>query len=358
VSFEPHNRKKNLQYCDGLTDEELEGPPEGECPPVPPAPSILDKTPTSERQIAECLSERKEDHSERSLYCAHDGFKKVVPIRCKGRTCAECRSREFFRLGEQYRQALKSVQWPNFLTIAPKNVENLTQDYLRLFHAAVKKVLRRKYWRESIRGGVVFSETTNIGNGWHPHMHGLVDASWIDPVALANELTEVLGRSVKVHVKRWRSGEDVIRYCLGYLKKAPDIYRCDGFAKKQAVGRKKYIPVSQMYQRKEVFDKAHKGLRTVFAFGILYGVPRPEKKPLECPECGGCRWITDIAIDNMTSPKNKTGDEFYKPRRKKVSEARAPVTWARREEILKEARGGELCEEEAKSESADFVPAL
>ena len=337
-------RKQDLHYYDGLDEEGLEGAESGESRTFPPVPSILDKTPTSERLIHQYLGERKEDHSERSLYCAHDGFKKVVPIRCKGRTCGECRSREFFRLAEQYREALKSVTWPNFLTIAPKNVENLTQDYLRLFHAAVKKVLRRKHWRESIKGGVVFAETTNIGHGWHPHMHGLVDSSWIDPVRLAEEMTQTLGWSVKVHVKRWKSGEDVIRYCLGYLKKAPDIFRCDGLAKKQSVGKKKYVQYEEIVKRKRVFDEAHKGLRTVLAFGSLYGLPKPEKKPLECPECGGCRWVTDIAIANMISPKNKSGDEFYRPRRKKFSETRAPVTFARREEILAQVKGGELVE--------------
>ena len=340
-------RKTTLHYYDGLENEDLEGSESGESRTFPPGPSILDKTPTSERLIHEWLGERKEDHSERSLYCAHDGFKKIVPIRCKGRTCGECRAREFFRLAEQYRDALKSVSWPNFLTIAPKNVTHLTQDYLRLFHAAVKKVLRRKHWQESIKSGVVFAETTNIGHGWHPHMHGLVDARWIDPARLAKEMTETLGWSVKVHVKRWRSGEDVIRYCLGYLKKAPDIYRCDGLAKKQSVGKKKYVGLEEVSKRKAVFDEAHKGLRTVFAFGDLYGLPRPEKQALECPECGGCRWVTDLAIENMISPKNKTGSEHYGPRRKRDHQARAPVTFARREEILNEVKGGDDFEEEA-----------
>lgn len=339
------SRKSTLHYFDGLTEEDLEGAESGESRTFPPGPSSLDKTPISERLIIEWLGERKEDHQERSLYCAHDGFKKVVPIRCKGRTCGECRIREFYRLAEQYKESLKRVTWPNFLTIAPKNVFNLTQDYLRLFHAATKKVLRRKHWQEAITGALFFAETTNIGNGWHPHFHGLVDARWIDAGRLEREISEVLGWPVKVKCKRWDSGVSVVRYCLGYLKKSPDIYRCDGLAKKQSLGKRKYVSLEEASSRKRVFDEAHKGLRTVFAMGNMYGVPKPEKKPLQCPECGGCRWLTDLAINNMISPKNKTGSEHYGPRRKRCQQARAPVTFDRREEIINEARGGEECEE-------------
>lgn len=40
----------------------------------------------------------------------------------------------------------------------------------------------RALWKKRVKGGVATVEITNIGNGWHPHMHAVIDCSWLADV--------------------------------------------------------------------------------------------------------------------------------------------------------------------------------
>jgi hypothetical protein len=190
---------------------------------------------------------------------------------------------------------------------------------------AIKVCLRRKYWRDSIHGGLLFHECTNIGNGWHPHVHALVDARWIEAARLEKEISELLGWPVGIDPKRCNNALGGLRYCLGYVKKSPDIYRVDGmkFNKLRKLGKSaQYAEFGECAKRKEQYDKAYKGVRTVVPFGNMYGIEKAEKKPLACSECGCCTWISEYGVRNMI----EYGVE-YSPRERKVrqSERAGPV---------------------------------
>lgn len=334
-------RNNALHYDDGLEDG-LEG---GGCAERRSASLSLrlDKTPTSEQDILVSLGESADQHYEEgrttTLYCRNSGHKRVLPKRCKGRTCPVCRERDFARLCVQYKTVLQSVNHPKFITISPKNVVNLTQRYVRWFHCAVKKLLRRARWREVIHGGVLFAECTNIGNGWHPHLHGLIDAWFVDKKEFAKEISEELGVPCFVDVQEWDKPENILKYCLGYLKKSPDIYRVDGLSKKQLkLGHsKRYVSSwNAVRERKSKFDSAYRGVRTVIPFGKLYGVKRPEKKPLQC-ECGCNEWLSEFGLRSMildeegheTKLSRKRGAVFHGSLSK-------PVGRKWRDEILRE----------------------
>lgn len=335
------DRKESLRYDDD--SGEVLGEGSGHAGRQAGSSSLrLDKTPISEQSIHNHLGESAEQHLEEgrttTLYCRNSGHKRVLPKRCKGRTCPVCRERDFARLCVQYRGVLQNVKHPKFITISPKNVVNLTQRYVRWFHCAVKKLLRRRRWREVIHGGVLFAECTNIGNGWHPHLHGLVDAWFVDKAEFAREVTKELGVPCFVDVQQWDKPENILKYCLGYLKKAPDIYRSDGYAKKQLkLGHAKRFVASwkAVTDRKRKFDSAYKGVRTVIPFGKLYGVPRPQKKPLQC-ECGCNEWLSEFGLRAMMmdeegveiTSSRKGGGAFRSPP--------LPVGRKYRDEILRE----------------------
>ncbi len=259
----------------------------------PSHPSKLEDSTTSERQVDFILQQRREDHGLRSLFCAWDGHEKAVCLRCKGRTCGVCRSREFLRLKNRYTGALAGVLWPNFVTIAPENVQALTRSCVLALHRAVKKVLKRKKWKEAIAGGILFGECTNIGNGWHPHVHGLMDARWINAGTLAADITAVLGRSVFVKCLR-KDVHWVLTYCLSYVKKTPKIFRIDGLPGNAPVMAHRYCSPAEVHARKSEYDAAYRGLRTVIPFGNLYNLPRVPVKKLVCPACGGAEWVVDF----------------------------------------------------------------
>jgi hypothetical protein len=60
-----------------------------------------------------------------------------------------------------------------------KNVDDLSSGGVRNLRRAFGKLRHRKFWKSSVSGGVAAVEVTNIGNGWHPHLHAVVDSPWL-----------------------------------------------------------------------------------------------------------------------------------------------------------------------------------
>lgn len=60
-----------------------------------------------------------------------------------------------------------------------KNVEDLNLGAVRQLRRAFGKLRHRKFWKGKVKGGVAAIEVTNTGNGWHPHLHAVIDCRWL-----------------------------------------------------------------------------------------------------------------------------------------------------------------------------------
>jgi hypothetical protein len=69
------------------------------------------------------------------------------------------------------------LQWPLFLTFTIPNSED--PETLTALKSHWSKFRRRRLWRDRVTGGVGSFEVTNKGNGWHPHIHAVVDCRWL-----------------------------------------------------------------------------------------------------------------------------------------------------------------------------------
>lgn len=99
------------------------------------------------------------------------------------------------------------------LTFTVKNGEDLEERYKHLVGALKRLLARRRDfnagtkrapWTELCRveGGVYNLESTNIGNGWHPHTHMLAACSGEpDSAALSSEWQKITGDSFIVDVR-------------------------------------------------------------------------------------------------------------------------------------------------------------
>lgn len=60
-----------------------------------------------------------------------------------------------------------------------KNSEQITPGEIRKIRRAFGKLRHRKLWTSHTKGGVASVEITNIGNGWHVHLHAVIDCKWL-----------------------------------------------------------------------------------------------------------------------------------------------------------------------------------
>jgi hypothetical protein len=144
------------------------------------------------------------------------------------------------------------MRWPLFVTLTMKNVDDLSSGGVRQLRRAFGKLRHRKLWLQRVRGGVATIEVTNIGNGWHPHLHAVVDCQWLaikTPAPQRGDLPDVVKEkcqaaacelealwskilkqptsSVKVkRADRSTIAKEVVKYCV----KGEDLVNCDGSA--------------------------------------------------------------------------------------------------------------------------------
>lgn len=111
------------------------------------------------------------------LTCVCCGEGRVVESRCKRRWCPACSYSIQCKRVERFAGAVKLMQWPLFITLTQPN--SADPETVRALRAAWGRMRRRRLIMDRISGGIASIEVTNTGNGWHPHLHALVDCQWL-----------------------------------------------------------------------------------------------------------------------------------------------------------------------------------
>jgi len=182
-----------------------------------------------------------------------NGCQKVqkFPNRCDLFYCAECQP----RLSQDRKKAVEwwttEIKQPKHVVLTVKNVADLNSGHVQQLRKWFTNLRRSKFARNWI-GGFYSIEVTNEGNGWHLHLHILVDARWIDSIELSSQWakqTNGFGRIVKVQDARKKDYlAEVTKYCVKGVQLAAWDARTIS-----------------------TFIDAFKGLRTFGVFGSLYG---------------------------------------------------------------------------------------
>lgn len=112
-----------------------------------------------------------------NLTCISCGTKKRASIKCKKRWCPVCAYYIAAERVAKYRDAASRFAWPLFVTLTVKN----STDSVGLVEIkkSFGKWRRRKLIRVKVKSGIVGFEVTNKGEGWHPHIHMLLDCQWL-----------------------------------------------------------------------------------------------------------------------------------------------------------------------------------
>lgn len=238
------------------------------------------------------------------LTCTGCGERRVGRSRCDQRWCPMCQRALATRTAMRYEQIAADCKWPLVLTLTHRHHCGSTLTPKQLA-SAFRKLRRLAWWKKRVTGGVAAFEMTDNGNGWHTHIHALIDCRWLavtegapGPGATAEsirakskrstkELAEqwslCLGREGGVHVRRGRGGRanlrEIVSEVLKYAVKGSDLAEMNG-------------PVAPVI-------RSMAGNRLVVSWGSFYrhkAVKREKCPPAMC-KCGSCDWMLERQVD-------------------------------------------------------------
>lgn len=197
------------------------------------------------------------------------------PNRCDVKWCPECMPRLAHDREKTVEFWVLRIGQPKLVTLTLKNTDDFSKGHvieLKKFWTA----LRRRVFCKNWIGGFYSIEVTNEGNGWHLHLHALVNARWIDKGGLSDE---------------WRS----VTNGFGYIVDVADA-RADSF-KRQV---KKYVVKGTQLSawtptQIATFIDAFDGVRCFGVFGDLFKQRaefsvfwKNQRKSKPVCECGCC----------------------------------------------------------------------
>jgi len=229
-------------------------------------------------------------HKTITLYCGDHGHIKIIKLKCSDRTCQECRDKTYLRLLKGWFKLAENMSHPKLMTLTIKNTLDLKREYIRTLRDQFIRLLHRKYYKDRIIGGLYVLELVNTGNGWHIHIHALIDTkAGYDGILLQEKLSRdwlaITGDSMVVDIRKVLSPRGGLKYILKYLTKAP-----------------------QINGENELYNEVLKKTRLIQTFGRLYG-SKAEKLKMLCPECGCDWWISDYEIKEKLFLFNKESNK-------------------------------------------------
>lgn len=107
-----------------------------------------------------------------------EGTKKIVQW-CRKKWCPCCAQRLAAQRSAELKFIVERFRFPLFVTLTMRNVPDLSRGGVSDLMKAFGKLRHRKLWKRNVTAGIAAVEVTNIGNGWHPHLHSVVDCFWL-----------------------------------------------------------------------------------------------------------------------------------------------------------------------------------
>lgn len=212
--------------------------------------------------------------------------------RCSKKWCPMCVRKLATKRAEKFRAAVAAMKWPLFVTLTMKNVDDLSFDAVRKLRRAFGKLRQRKLWKAHVLGGAASIEVTNIGNGWHPHLHAILDCEWLAWKTPKPKASDSRDRKMKLCEKAGAELERVWSKCLGQASSSVAVKRTCGEDVVQEV-MKYSVKGSDLVDSPDnvaPLIRCLEATRLVTTFGSLFGkkllrADDSERPPLMC-KCG------------------------------------------------------------------------
>lgn len=113
------------------------------------------------------------------LICTNCGERHETVTRCKKRWCPACARIVSAKRLEKYSGVIDLMRSPIFVTLTmPHTAETSSPDDVRKLRRALGRFRNRAWFKRRVSGGIASIEVTCGENGWHPHVHMLIEARW------------------------------------------------------------------------------------------------------------------------------------------------------------------------------------
>jgi hypothetical protein len=145
--------------------------------------------------------------------CGHES--RLLPFKCHNRLCSFCSEERAKRMRERVQVALERCENPKMLTLTFKSVDHISRGYVDYMLECFRKLRRRKFFKGKVKGGVYcFEFTYNPQHGYHPHIHCLIDAGFIDQKEISEVWYEITKDSYVVDIREANNNalEEVVKY--------------------------------------------------------------------------------------------------------------------------------------------------
>lgn len=148
---------------------------------------------------------------------------RIAGATCKDRFCVPCADTRSARIGNRIREKVPPAGI-SFLTLTMADNDQGLAGLLDKLIRSFRQLRRWKRWKQAVAGGVSFIEVkwSERKQRWHPHVHAIIEATYIEQAAIADEWRRITGTSFIVHIKRPPNSETVIRYVTKYGSKPLD----------------------------------------------------------------------------------------------------------------------------------------
>jgi hypothetical protein len=183
---------------------------------------------------------------------------------CRHRLCPHCSKRRSWSCARSIEHLGKEMDSPRFITLTLRTQSDTLAESLERLRSGWKRLRQTKLWKSKCEGGVYSLEVTRgrSGDRWHPHLHILVDGSFIPQRELSDAWLKATGDSCIVDVRAVRSRRQIARYVSKYVAKG------DEFA-------------SWTLEQIAEYAQAMCGQRVIQTFGSLHGKVADPREEVE-----------------------------------------------------------------------------
>lgn len=202
--------------------------------------------------------------------CGDCGDTSYVDYSCRKRICALCAWKQAKERATQVEQLFKTMSKPKWLTLTMERANDLGSG-VRKIRQAFSKWRRLKSIKKRIRGGIYQIECKPKADGWHVHLHVLIDAEFIPKPIIWRTWAYSLNQKIaSVDIQGNLSGSKVAHYICKYATKPHEI------SAENADAALDYLDTLTNQRLFGTFGNCHNALE------------KPKNgEPLRCPHCGG-----------------------------------------------------------------------
>lgn len=145
---------------------------------------------------------------------------RIVPSHCHDRWCTPCSAARRNTIRKNL-DRLVSTRPHRFLTLTIRHHEEPLSELIRRLYAGFRRLRQRQLWRDRVDGGVAFLEVSfnPETRSWHPHLHCVLEGSYVHRPDLTRAWLEVTGDSHAVDIRIVRNRSRIIDYISKYSTK-------------------------------------------------------------------------------------------------------------------------------------------